>query len=305
MFCDRPTCRSGRDAAAPSGVRWGLSWLDGVPTAVLVSDRDGVIRYSNLAASELLNPPAAGLAHCHLLDLVADQDRGVAARQLRRAVGGEPRPYSVVYLRSGARQVPYLLAAAPSRPGDGGEIVWVIARPGLWNVDGADGGLTDLASALSRLSRLRLLAEPVAVVRGAVWACHTVTGPHSGVSLSLRLDGLRELTAGTSTSTQEWDSAQLLAGQGPVVVAAREASVVRCADLACDPRFPGLRGSIPSGHTAVSSPLIVAETVLGVLTAYDVAGSLLDPGDPVLPTLTAATVAIARELQVRPHRSES
>lgn len=196
--------------------------------------------------------------------------------------------------------MPFLLAAAPPPPvGDTCEIVWVIVRPGVWDVEGQDGRITDLASSLSQLSRLSLDVGVHDVVQSTASACQIVTGSHSGVSLSLRLEGGGEVEASTSRSTLKWDGTQLAAGQGPTLLAAREAAVVTSADVANDPRFPGLRGSIPSGLNAISSPLVVGEMVLGVLTAYDVDRSLLDPGDTILPSLTAATVAIAQELQSR------
>lgn len=322
MVSDRPTSRSGGDASPPSGpaaprsgsadvparfdVRSDLRRLDRVPIALVTTDRDGVIRYSNLAASELLNPPASGLAHRHLLDLVADGDRTAVARQQHQALGGERRPYSVVCLQSGTRQVPCLLAAGPSPPGNGaGEIVWVIVRPGVWDVDGGDGRLTDLASALSQLSSLPLDAGVHDVVQSVATVCQIVMGSHSGVSMSLQFQGRGEVEASTSGSTQKWDRAQLAAGQGPILLAARAAAVVRSADVANDPRFPGLRGSIPPGLNAISSPLVAEETVLGVLTAYAVDDSLLEPGDTILPTLTAATAAIAQGLQARSDQSGS
>ena len=91
-----PRTRDPADRTTTVGAKPVHGRLDQVPTALVTTDRDGDIRYSNLAARELLDPHRAGLARENLLDLAVDEDRAAVARAHHLALGGQRRPPYVV-----------------------------------------------------------------------------------------------------------------------------------------------------------------------------------------------------------------
>ena len=125
----------------------------------------------------------------------------------------------------------------------------------------------------------------------------SVTGRGSEVDLIIHgVDG-EDVSASTSDAARSWSRAQLSARQGPLVDALHGTEVSRSTDLGADLRFPAMADWVPGGHTAISRPLTLDDSLAGVMTVYDAGTDLLTEHDIVMPSLVAATTVIATELR--------
>jgi hypothetical protein len=281
--------------------------LQQVVLPVVITDARGVIRYANDGASRLLGEPVARLLRRSFLDLAVPEDRVVVGRHLTRTAAHQPSSDRLVRLVRGADGgapgvVPCVVGAVAAVAEDleasARRIVWTMVRAGEWPVEAGPTGMTTLAVALNQIALLPTQrTAPAQLVQRMVSWCRLVTGERSGIGLVLWDRGAEELIASTSQAVQSWGQAQLEAQQGPLVAAARETAVVSTRDLGRDPSYPALADAVPAGHTAVSCPMLRGDTVVGVLTAYDVDAYLLASQDVVMPSLAAAATAMSLELQ--------
>lgn len=294
-----PRGRSSPGSAAPGStveapaVRNPL-WSAPVP--LLVTGTTGVIRFANLAAGELLGSENDRPGR-PLLGLVHPADRGLLERRMAAVTAGVATSDLVVRIEGEERLVPCLMGAAPTGGDPATQVMWALVRPALWRGDAGPSDVTDLAVALSRLVLGRVPgSDPEHRLGEAAGWCREVTGRGSEVDLIVRgVDG-EEVAASTSDAAGSWSRAQLEARQGPLVDALH-GDVSWSSDLGADARFPAMADSIPRGHSAISRPLTLDDTVAGVLTVFDPSPDILTEGDMVMPSLVAATAVIATELR--------
>lgn len=301
-----PVGRSSAGSTVPRSLR-GPSLqapLRTAPIPVLITGATGVVRFANLACARLLGLDTTELTGRPVLGMVRPEDRGLFARRSAAVASGAATADLVVRVQGGRRVVPCLIGGAAAATGDPAAVVlWVMVRPGLWRADPGPTDVTDVALALSRLALSRSPdVEPLERVAQAARWCREVTGRGCEVALVVRepagqdgQDG-QDLAASTSQAASRWSRAQVDAGEGPLVAASRGHEVSRSTDLGADPRFPALAGVIPRGHTIISRPVMAAEPACGTLTVYDASPGIMAEDDVVLPSLAAATAAIASRL---------
>jgi PAS domain-containing protein len=272
--------------------------LSSAPVPLVITDTSGVVSFANAAFADLAGTSTTDLTGRSLLGLVQADDRRILARRIEAVAADGPIADLLIRMHSGDRVLPCLVGgAAAGSQGPRTRLLWVMVRPSAWWGEPGYAGVTRMAVALSRLSlNRRRHVAPLQRIREAASWCREVTGVGSEVGLVVRGRDGRDLLTGTSESAHSWGQAQLDAGQGPAVLASSENEVVRASDLGLDPRFPSLLETVPPGHSAVSCPVSVDQSVVGVLTVYDGSAALLEVDDLVVPSLAAAAAAIASQL---------
>lgn len=269
------------------------------PAPVVVTDAGGTICFVNAVFALMLATKASDLVDRPFLSLVQPDDRGLLARRIRAVSKGEPTRDLLVRVQTDRLVLPCLVGGSVVGPdGPGSRLLWVVVRPSMWSSEPGPSEVTDVAVALSRLalSRPAGLAPLRRVGQAASW-CREVTGDGSEVGLVVWGHQGGDLVASTSETAQTWARAQLDSGQGPLVAASTANEVVRTPDLGGDPRYPDLPSGVPPGHSAVSAPVTVDGSVAGSLTVYDARPGLLSAEDIVVPSLAAATSAIAAQVR--------
>lgn len=275
-----------------------------LPVAIIGTDRSGMIRSANAAAAELTGRGVARMVGRPVINLVAVEDRAAARPLLGR--GGTDADTDRPVVRLVARdETEVRVQLGVFSPGSTSAIVWWLLLPaGLY--EGASRANGDLPGALSRLALLPGSVTRVEEALGAA-AAACQDGLGSATSVSLVIGSPRSPTSLVTTSqlAQEADGAQMVAGEGPSLVAFQSSATVESADVAVDDRWPRLTGRLPPPVRAVvAAPLVVGEKTVGVLTAYHTASrpDALRRDDVELLAVTVSGVLL--ELRLRQELEE-
>lgn len=243
-----------------------------LPTAVLVTDGQGIVQTANPAAAGLMRFQADVLVRKPILGLVDPADRPDLRRLLSRSVSaGEDFHTTVTLVRPGADPVEVDLAGVVARDGVHGatRVTWVClpAEPAGSPIVAAPL----LGQCMVELGRLGLEAQETATVLPRMAGlCRQAFPTQSWASLAIGDAATPTHVATDSKEAQAVDGAQMLAGEGPRLTSWREDRTVTSADVWSDPRWPRLTDTTgQSPVTAVvATPMRVAETTLGILTLY-------------------------------------
>jgi PAS domain-containing protein len=253
---------------------WLHEWLVAMlPTAVIVTDGQGIVQTANAAAAELMRVRADVLMRKPIFTVVDRSDRTDLRRLLSRAVAsGDGFHTTVTLLPPGADPVEAELATAMAGDGLHGvtRVTWVClpAEPAR-DVPTVPAPL--LGQCLVELARHGLEAEEVATVLPRMAGlCQQVFPTQTWVSLAVGDAAAPAHVATDSREAQALDGAQMVAGEGPRLTAWLQGRTVTSADVWSDARWPRLTDATGQSPvtTVVATPMRVGESTLGTLTVY-------------------------------------
>ena len=268
-----------------------------LPVPVILTDGHGAIRTVNAAAAVAMGLRVDRLLGKPFFACFAADDRralrGLLAQGHRGVVG---RRVSTLVPRGAAPRAVEVVVTSQLELGDAGEVCWILLAGGGADAAETPGGVIEALAALALLpqggsDRRELLEKAARIIGGTLRS--TV-----GVSLVVGSPAEPAAVASSTHEAQHWDGAQVASGDGPSVTAFRSGLTVSGADLANDPRWPGLgRHAGPGTVSAVAVPVQYAERTVGVVTAYGAAGAAVVPTEVV--ELFAVTVGgVLHELEL-------
>jgi GAF domain-containing protein len=165
-----------------------------------------------------------------------------------------------------------------------------------------------IRSAMVELTRDFAAATPIDDTLAAVTAAavHLVRGVDCADVLLIE-DGEFRSTATTSDVAPTVDQAQLQAGEGPCLDAARSQVMIRCDDLRGDPRWPQFaRAAVAAGvHSVMSYRLYTHGGNTGALNLFGFAAHAFDHESEAIAAMLATHAAVALIAANRQHQFES
>ena len=193
----------------------------------------------------------------------------------------------------GAQSLPQTLAAS-KWTATGSR--WVNRRSAGVGVDGELPLAQELSAVFARMSGLLLSEETVSTALGLVTSLAKDTIPGSvGSGVTLTDQRGRRVTAGASDAmVEEADDLQYELDEGPCLDAWVHRTVVRVDDTATDKRWPRWCAAVSSRgmRSALSAPLVAADTALGAMKVYGAQPAAFDGRSAELLTRFAAQAAI-------------
>lgn len=251
-------------------LRWQQERMVAVlPVPVLMTDSVGIIRSVNASAASLVQMSVARLVGKPVLTLVAPDDRADVRRLLGKLGGDGASFRRVVGMHGRDGHVTSAELFVSRLPGPSPEVTWML----LVGAETERGAGSITAAMPQSLTELALLPTAVsdrqeALHRAAV-ICQESLGPDVHVSLSVGPPDAPEGLAATSRLAQEFDGAQIAAGEGPCVSAFEEMATVESRDVRSDDRWPRLARQAPDGvNGVVAAPLQVGDDLVGALNVY-------------------------------------
>jgi len=268
-----------------------------IPVPVLTTDRAGVVRTANAAAAALLGLGLTRLVGKPIATFVTPEERPALRQRLALHSPEAGGLRHTVTLRSRDGRELRVEAVASVLPGEPVELSWMLLASGNERPGGAPSALPEalvgLAALGTEVGDLRGLAS------AATQICQDVLGPEVAVSIALGDPASPEVLATSSTTAQEADGAQVVAGEGPCATAYATGATVLSENLAADPRWPRLQDRLPDEvQGAVCAALEVGEAVVGALNVYTASTVPLEELVDSVALLAAAVGTAVHELRV-------
>jgi len=260
------------------------SMLGTLPVAVFVTGVDGLVRWTNAAATALGGPAADDLVGRSAVEMFS-AGTGQVLQHITSAEHEDGASFRVrVALRRGE---PVDVAVTVSAvPGHETQLSWVVLEERHENAEPSDRG--DLPSVLARLALLPSSTDDlVDLLDAAAELTKEVLGPEVALTVTYGSPEDPTILSSTDAVAQQIDGLQLRIGEGPCVDAFASGHTVVTELARTDPRWPALADVIPESVGAiVSVPLRAAGTRVGALNIY-----CSTPGTDPARVLTAEVLA--------------
>ena len=257
-----------------------------IPVPVLVTDAAAHVVLANDAAARLLRRPVEAVLGCVVTDLVDPGDRALVVRLVEEARHDRPARAVVGFLTSGDESVPVRLSGGGSLGRSPQEETW-------WVLEPVASDERRLHQALTRIGRLASGATgDQDLLQQLCAAAAEATG--NDVSLCLGSPAAPSAVATSSQLAGHLDGLQVMAGQGPSLLAHARRKVVSTDAFGADDRWPALTRRAEDA-AVVAVPIWSGDEVVGVLTGYS--GTSRDQED-ALELVAAAAGAMLHEREL-------
>ena len=237
-----------------------------LPLAVLTTDLHGTVQSANAAAQRLLGVARRHLLGKPLLVYVDTADRRALRDDLATMrPGADVKRALAVTPRGGEPMTVDVFVSATAD----GQLTWVVSAPGDTALAGAPH--PELPKALAALADLPVHTADVGeLARLAVTTCQEALGEGFAVSLTVGSPVEPRAVATSGTLAQQFDGAQIRAGEGPCETAYESGATVVSHDITQDGRWPALRDAVQGLGLGpvVAAPLQSHSGVIGALNVY-------------------------------------
>jgi len=272
--------------------------LAALPVAVLTTNRRGLMQSVNAAAAGLMNMGVDAMLRTPIFVLVAEADRHLLREEVARLSrdGGSFQHVVSLLPRDRDPVVREAFGSMVERELDA-EITWVLLAATPESRETLEEG-SDLPRALVRLTTLASLGvAPEGVVQRAAELCQRALGDRVSLSVLVGAPDAPQVVATTSKIAQDFDGAQMTAGEGPSRSCYEAGALVVSSDARSDSRWTRLLPSIaslPIG-AVVAAPIRHGDDVVGALSVYGAPGA--EPAPRLQETTELLATAVASVLQ--------